>query len=58
MDQPGITAPNAACLDFGVAKEGYLTAYRWSGERELTEGSLVFGSVMESSSDGRCGCAR
>ena len=42
MDEPGITAPNAACLDFSVAKDGYLTAYRWSGERELTEKALVF----------------
>ncbi len=40
-DRPGITAPNAACLDFSVAKEGYLTVYRWSGERELTEHALV-----------------
>jgi hypothetical protein len=40
-DQPGITASNAACLDFSVAKKGYLTAYRWSGEPELIEGSLV-----------------
>lgn len=40
-DRPEITAPNAACLDFSVAKEGYLTAYRWSGERELTKDSLV-----------------
>ena len=38
--QPLITAPNAACLDFSVAKEGYLTAYRWSGEH-LAEESLV-----------------
>jgi hypothetical protein len=38
---PTITAPNAACLDFSVAKEGYLTAYRWSGERQLSEDSLV-----------------
>jgi hypothetical protein len=38
---PAITAPNAACLDFSVAKEGYLTAYRWSGENELNEQSLV-----------------
>jgi hypothetical protein len=38
---PGITAPNAACLDFSVAKKGYLTAYRWSGESKLTEDSLV-----------------
>jgi hypothetical protein len=40
-DQPRITAPNAACLDFSVANEGYLTAYRWSGEGELTENALV-----------------
>jgi hypothetical protein len=40
-DRPEITAPNAACLDFSVAKDGYLTAYRWSGERELIEDSLV-----------------
>jgi hypothetical protein len=40
--QPCITAPNAACLDFSVANEGYLTAYRWSGERELTEKALEF----------------
>ena len=39
--QPGITAPNAACLDFSVAKEGYLTAYRWTGEAELTKDSLA-----------------
>jgi hypothetical protein len=41
MDEPGITARNAACLDFSVAKEGYLTAYRWSGERDLSKNSLV-----------------
>jgi hypothetical protein len=40
-DRPEITAPNTACLDFSVAKEGYLTAYRWSGECELTNNSLV-----------------
>jgi hypothetical protein len=38
---PEITAPNAACLDFSVAKNGYLTAYRWSGETELNGHSLV-----------------
>jgi hypothetical protein len=39
--RPEITAPNAACLDFSVAKEGYLTAYRWSGERQLIGDFLV-----------------
>jgi hypothetical protein len=38
---PVITAPNAACLDFSVAKKGRLTAYRWSGEAELSAGNLV-----------------
>jgi hypothetical protein len=38
---PGITASNAACLDFSVAKEGYLTAYRWSGETQLSKENLV-----------------
>jgi hypothetical protein len=38
---------NAACLDFSVAEKGYLTAcrwstaYRWSGESELSEKNLV-----------------
>ena len=42
--EPTITAPNAACLDFGVASKdsGYLTAYRWSGERELSSNKLVY----------------
>jgi len=38
---PAITAPNAVCLDFSVAKKGYLTAYRWSGETQLSEQNLV-----------------
>jgi Calcineurin-like phosphoesterase len=38
---PGITASNAACLDFSVANKGYLTAYRRSGETELTQDFLV-----------------
>jgi hypothetical protein len=38
---PSLTASNAACLDFSVAKAGYLTAYRWSGEIALNEKSFV-----------------
>jgi hypothetical protein len=33
---------NAACLDFSVARNGYLTAYKWSGERELSSEHLVY----------------
>jgi hypothetical protein len=35
-------AANAVCLDFSVAKQGFLTAYRWSGETDLSESNLVF----------------
>jgi Calcineurin-like phosphoesterase len=40
--KPKITFPTAACLDFSVARNGYLTAYRWSGERELSNEHLVY----------------
>lgn len=39
--EPTIMFPNAACLDFSVARKGYLTAYRWSGERDLSAEHLV-----------------
>jgi hypothetical protein len=39
---PKLTAGNAACLDFSVAKKGYLTAYRWSGEEKLLPENLVY----------------
>lgn len=38
---PRITASNAACLDFSIAKGGYLTAYRWSGETRLSDVNLI-----------------
>jgi Calcineurin-like phosphoesterase len=40
--EPTITFSNAACLDFSVARKGYLTAYRWSGERELSFEHLMY----------------
>ncbi len=39
--EPMITFSNTACLDFSVARNGYLTAYRWSGERDLLSENLV-----------------
>jgi hypothetical protein len=39
--EPKLTSSTAACLDFSVAKEGYLTAYQWRGERELLPEHLV-----------------
>jgi uncharacterized protein involved in tolerance to divalent cations len=26
---------NAACIDYSVAKDGFLAAYSWSGEKQL-----------------------
>lgn len=40
--EPAITSPHAACLDFNVARGGYLTAYTWSGERKLSFEHLVY----------------
>jgi hypothetical protein len=42
QSEPTITNSRAACLDFSVARSGYLTAYRWSGERELSSYHLVY----------------
>lgn len=32
---PVIQAANVICLDFSVAKNGYLVSYRWSGEEQI-----------------------
>ena len=33
--QPAVQASNVACLDYSVAKDGKLVAYRWCGEQVL-----------------------
>jgi hypothetical protein len=35
-------SPNVACLDYSVAKGGFLCAYRWDGEQKLTSERLVW----------------
>jgi hypothetical protein len=35
--RPELLADNVACLDYSVAKNGFLCAYRWGGERKLTD---------------------
>lgn len=37
-----ITAPNAQCLDFSVARDGVLMAYRHDGESEVELGKFVW----------------
>ena len=36
-DRPHRLAKNVACVDYSVAKQGLLCAYRWSGESELQD---------------------
>jgi hypothetical protein len=44
---PIISSDYAACLDFSVAKEGFLTAYRWSGENILLPNNIVYISSFQ-----------
>ena len=37
----GITSDRALCIDFSIAKEGELVAYRWDGETTLSEARIV-----------------
>jgi hypothetical protein len=41
-DEPMIPAPNICCVDSCLANGGKLAAYRWQGEKHLTEKHLVF----------------
>ena len=40
--QPELLRQNIACVDWSVAKGGFLCAYRWDGERELDAGKFVW----------------
>lgn len=41
-DRPEVLAENVACLDFSVAKGGFLCAYRWNGEKKLRNEGFVW----------------
>ncbi|MDZ4851486.1 MAG: metallophosphoesterase [Pirellulaceae bacterium] len=41
-DRPEQLAPNVACLDYSVAKDGFLCGYRWDGEREIDDRKFVW----------------
>jgi hypothetical protein len=41
-ETPTLLSPNIACLDFSVAKVGFLCAYRWNGEQQLNEKNFVW----------------
>ncbi|MFO0905743.1 MAG: metallophosphoesterase [Pirellulales bacterium] len=40
--RPTVLADNVACLDFSVAKGGFLCAYRWNGEQKLSNENFVW----------------
>jgi hypothetical protein len=39
---PYLIRPNVCCLDFGAAKGGHLSAYRWSKEANLQPGNIIY----------------
>jgi hypothetical protein len=41
-ERPEILTENVACLDFSVAKRGFLCAYRWNGEQKLSNNNFVW----------------
>lgn len=40
--RPELLADNVACLDYSVAKGGFLCAYRWNGEEKLKNENFVW----------------
>lgn len=41
-DVPTRLSSNVACVDYSIAKQGKLVAYRWSGETELEDENFCF----------------
>src|SRR5690606_24886618 len=48
--QPAILAENVACVDYSVAKGGFLCAYRWDGEQTLSNEKFAWVAVGGSAS--------
>jgi hypothetical protein len=40
--KPEVISPQFACLDYSVAKDGPLVAYRWDGEKELSSEKMAW----------------
>ncbi len=41
-NRPQVLADNVACVDYSVAKGGFLCAYRWNGEQKLSNDNFVW----------------
>ena len=39
---PKLLKKNVCCLDYSVAKDGYLVAYQWGGEKDLKEDNFIW----------------
>ncbi|MBK7255376.1 MAG: hypothetical protein IPI04_16065 [Ignavibacteria bacterium] len=39
---PKIEKKNVACVDYSIGTGGKLTAYRWSGEKELSDENFIW----------------
>ena len=46
--QPELLADNVACVDYSVAKDGFLCAYRWHGEQKLNNSNFVWAGKDQS----------
>jgi hypothetical protein len=40
--RPELLTDNVACVDYSVAKGGFLCAYRWQGEQKLSNDHFVW----------------
>jgi hypothetical protein len=49
-ERPALVKSNVACLDYSVARDGYLCAYRWSGEQQLDPVNFVGPVVVDDGS--------
>jgi hypothetical protein len=41
-ENPSLQAPTVCCIDYSVAKEGYLAAYSWDAEKALSDDKFIF----------------
>jgi hypothetical protein len=41
-ERPSLLAPNVACVDWSVAKDGFLCAYHWDDGQALDAGRFVW----------------
>jgi hypothetical protein len=41
-ERPELLSPNVACVDWSVAKGGFLCGYRWNGEQSLDPANFVW----------------